>query len=332
MGRISLLFVFLIGFYSCDFIEHAEEMVLPSSSGKYGEVLVVIDTIHEKSKSGKILKQIFYKEIDALPQKEPMFRMATVVPNDFKSILKRSRNILIVTIGEGNKNSIIINEDVWAKDQMLIEVNASTDEKASEILAKNTIAIQNYFNDKEIQRLQEQYSIKPDRKLSEIIEKRFDLKILLPPAFVMMDSSGNGLWLKKEKQIGEHTLLQGLIIYELPYESDSTFSNNQMIKSRNDFCKTHIQGGREDSYMSVYEEFNPIKEEVNLNELYAVSYRGLWNMKNDFMGGPFVHYTFVDVERQRVIHADGFVYAPKFNKREYLRELKAILKTIKLKN
>ena len=53
-------------------------------------------------------------------------------------------------------------------------------------------------------------------------------------------------------------------------------------------------------------------------------------MKNDFMGGPYVHYTFVDEENSRVINLDGFVYAPKFNKREYLRELEALLKTAKL--
>ena len=51
-------------------------------------------------------------------------------------------------------------------------------------------------------------------------------------------------------------------------------------------------------------------------------------MKNDFMGGPFVHYAIVDTNRNEIIHLDGFVYAPKFNKREYLRELEALIRTV----
>jgi len=120
------------------------------------------------------------------------------------------------------------------------------------------------------------------------------------------------------------------MIYEVPYTSDSTFSSNEMILSRDYFTKSHIQGVRDSSYMTVYRDYKLMPKEINLNGKYAVEYRGLWNMKNDFMGGPFVHYTIVDEKRNRVLHIDGFVYAPKFNKREYVRELDAILQTFEI--
>jgi len=50
----------------------------------------------------------------------------------------------------------------------------------------------------------------------------------------------------------------------------------------------------------------------------------LWNMENAFMGGPFVHYAFVDKTGKQLICVDGYVFAPKFDKREFLRELEAI--------
>jgi hypothetical protein len=53
-------------------------------------------------------------------------------------------------------------------------------------------------------------------------------------------------------------------------------------------------------------------------------------MENDFMGGPFLHYTLVDEKNNRVIELDAFVFAPKFDKREYLRELEAIVKTVRI--
>ena len=207
---------------------------------------------------------------------------------------------------------------------------APNDEEAARILEKNKQNIRDYFNEKEIERLQAQFSIKPNKDIAKQILKRFDVSIVIPPAFVMMDTSGNGLWLQKQKQVGEHEILQGIMIYEVPYTSDSTFSSNEMILSRDYFTKSHIQGVRDSSYMTVYRDYKLMPKEINLNGKYAVEYRGLWNMKNDFMGGPFVHYTIVDEKRNRVLHIDGFVYAPKFNKREYVRELDAILQTFEI--
>ena len=51
-------------------------------------------------------------------------------------------------------------------------------------------------------------------------------------------------------------------------------------------------------------------------------------MKNGFMGGPYINYSMVDEKRNRVICIDGYVYCPKFDKREYLREQEALIKTI----
>ena len=50
----------------------------------------------------------------------------------------------------------------------------------------------------------------------------------------------------------------------------------------------------------------------------------MWNMENAFMGGPFVQYAFVDKTEEKLICVDGYVFAPKFEKREFLRELEAI--------
>jgi len=234
---------------------------LPNSSGKYGEVLVVVDTTYENRKTGEQLEQIFYKAMDGMPQQEAMFRMSTVAPRGFQSILKRSRNVLKLSIGNGKKTDINIERDVWAKNQLLIQITAASDEDAARILEKNTKTIRDYFNEEELKRLKEQYSIKP-----------------------------------------QDDLITG----------------------------KYIQGARDNSYMQVYEEYSPETQEINLNGSYAMEYRGLWNMANDFMGGPFLHYTFVDEKNNRVVNLDAFVFAPKFNKREYLRELEAILKSVKL--
>ena len=51
--------------------------------------------------------------------------------------------------------------------------------------------------------------------------------------------------------------------------------------------------------------------------------RGLWEMKGDAMGGPYVMRTRGDVT---VI---GFVYAPEKKKKILIKQLEAVLSTIK---
>jgi hypothetical protein len=51
------------------------------------------------------------------------------------------------------------------------------------------------------------------------------------------------------------------------------------------------------------------------NGNYVREMRGLWEVKVDFMGGPFISWTMVDEKRNRIVTAFGFVYAPKIGKR-----------------
>jgi len=80
--------------------------------------------------------------------------------------------------------------------------------------------------------------------------------------------------------------------------------------------------------MVSYSEYTPVEREINLKGLYAKELRGLWQMEGAFMGGPYLSYSLVDEKNNRVITIDSYVYSPKFDKREYLREMEALALTI----
>ena len=46
------------------------------------------------------------------------------------------------------------------------------------------------------------------------------------------------------------------------------------------------------------------------------------------MGGPFYSFTTLTADGSSCITVDGFVYAPQESKRDYLREVEAIVKSI----
>lgn len=332
MGRLSALLCTLciLLLSACDLGEETKGENLPSGSGKYGEILVVMDTSLEEGPVGSKIRRIFQSEVPATPQAEPLFRMSTVDNDYFKSILKRSRNLFKIDIDKQNQNKIKIDRDVWASNQLLINVYANSNEAALRILEKNTQSIRDSYNQEELDRLQKQYKKRLQTDLMNEVEDQFGVRILIPPAFVKVSSDSSTIWFKKEKSIGEHRIIQGLLIYSQSYNSQNAFTDSSMINLRNEVTRRFVEGPRDNSYMKVYDELPVYTQEINLNGLYAKEYRALWYMENDFMGGPFIHTTVIDEANQKVIHLDGFVYAPKFTKREYLRELEAIMKSLKL--
>ena len=62
-------------------------------------------------------------------------------------------------------------------------------------------------------------------------------------------------------------------------------------------------------------------------EPYTLSMKGLWTMENDFLGGGFTSYIFLDQKTNSLIYTEGFLYSPNQKKREHILELEAILST-----
>jgi hypothetical protein len=73
-------------------------------------------------------------------------------------------------------------------------------------------------------------------------------------------------------------------------------------------------------------EFEPETRKILFNKSYAIETRGLWKTESDFMGGPFINYTVVDTARNRIVAFDGYVYYPNKDKRNYIRQLEAIIR------
>jgi hypothetical protein len=50
----------------------------------------------------------------------------------------------------------------------------------------------------------------------------------------------------------------------------------------------------------------------------------LFRTENYYYGGPFISISTYDEARQRIVTIDCYTHAPKFSKREYIRELEAV--------
>ena len=67
----------------------------------------------------------------------------------------------------------------------------------------------------------------------------------------------------------------------------------------------------------------------DLDKKYTVKLRGLWLMKNGLaMGGPFVSITQYDQKNNRIVTAEGFVFAPNHKKRDLVRRVEAVISSL----
>ena len=84
--------------------------------------------------------------------------------------------------------------------------------------------------------------------------------------------------------------------------------------------------------MATETRLDQIQNITKYNGNYASEMRGLWRVKNDFMGGPYISLAVLDESNQRVIVAFGYVYAPSKEKRNFLRQVEAMIYSLKLNN
>lgn len=100
-----------------------------------------------------------------------------------------------------------------------------------------------------------------------------------------------------------------------------------MLNRRDSLFKARISSGVEGSYMTTEYRLPPVLDEFALRGGFAAAMRGVWRMEGDFMGGPWTSIAWVDEAKGQLVTVDGYVYAPYFKKREYLRELEAIVRS-----
>ncbi len=61
-----------------------------------------------------------------------------------------------------------------------------------------------------------------------------------------------------------------------------------------------------------------------------VELRGLWELENGFMGGPFISHSVYDARRNRIVTVDAYIYYPNQKKRVKLKQLEAIVYSMEL--
>ncbi len=326
-ATLIILLGILIAFTSC--IKRGQTPYQSNVTGKAGELVVVINPEAWKAEPGKTVKKILTQPQLALPQDEPLFDLTNIPREAFGDIFKTSRNLLIATISSSvEKNTVRFKSNVHAYTQAVVYVDAKNQADFVKIMNDNADKIVAFFLKKERDRIILNYKNYYLKEIAEKTSEQFNIEILVPPGFEIDKTKEDFMWIRYETP----EISQGIFIYEYPYTDDSTFTSDYLVSKRNVFLHKYVPGPLKGSYMTTEPLVPVLFNQFTKNGNYAAEIRGLWRLENDFMGGPFISHSMLDVLNNRIVTIEGFVYAPSQDKRNLLRQVEAMVYSAKFVN
>jgi hypothetical protein len=307
----------------------------PGSSGKTLEMLVVAKQSVYSGTTKQVIDSIFASPQIALNQPEPCFDLVHISPSSFEdnAMFQSHRNILILDVNPQNINKIYLEQDKWSTPQIVIRITASDKRSLdSMLLVKNERMLSEYYN-QEYRRMDKVFSSAPGIKIQNKIKGKYGFSLTIPEEFELakMREESDFTWLlKRTKDFDLY-----LYIFSRPATSSNDFEQATILDNIDTMLRRYVPGPSEGSYPGVERRLDSYSRDVVLaDDLNAVETRGLWCTHNDFMGGPYVSYTFSLPGSDLVYTVMGCVYSPSGRnrmvmKRDLLMQLDGICRSIK---
>jgi len=326
MKKIGYLLTIIMILISC---KGNDKIILRQSVGKINKVMVVTSINNWNDEIGKQIRNSFGELVVGLPQPEPTLAVSQIAPNGFNSVMKASRNILIIS--EGKKDEFFVKYDVHAQPQTVVYLRGKDKESTLKLFRKHKKEIITTFLEADLKMIQNVFAkTKLDDSQFKTLQN-LGVSLTLHDKFRTVDDTGEFLWLRHHLTSGiAKTGTNNIIMYSLPLENEETVVDS-IVAVRNRIGKKYIPGSDpETMHMITEEAYTPATFDAIIDGKKAYETRGKWEVKNDFMAGPFINYTILDKKNNRIIVFEGFTYAPSINKRAFIFELEAIAKSMKI--
>ncbi len=311
--------------FSCEG-KGGKSVFTPVSSGIPYEMLVVFDRGLWAGPAGKALFDVLDKDVPGLPQSERSFRISHVDPTHFKRGFRIFRNIIDVDIQPiYTQPKFKYSQNCYASPQMILTIQAPDAESLAEYVEKNGQVIIDFFTKAEMNRQITRLKKKHNEVASIKVNSLFGCDVWIPNELQSCKQGEDFLWFTTRRGTSDLSF----VIYSYPYTDKDTFTKEYFIHKRDSVMKVNIPGEREGMYMATDTSYVDVKN-INVRDEFAMEARGLWYMKRDMMGGPFVSHARVDRPNGRVVVAEAFVYAPEKRKKDIMRQMEASLYTLTL--
>ena len=324
MKKLVVILAAISFILSCD--DGKKKSYKPASIGAINSLAVVMENKLWEGPVGDKVREHFAAPIVGLTWDEPLFTIEHMPKQVFTGTTRHRRSVLFVSLDTLQSSQVKV--DVYATPQRVGVVQGTTEEELMSNLDEGAAKIIASFRDTEVKEAQKRFlrSLSKDK----VMETKYGVKLRLPSVYKLGKEEDNFVWIDREIPKGS----MNIIAYEIPAESidnDSTLVS-KVVRMRDSIGQKYIPGPDipgKTTYMITERAFSPYFFSTEVAGRKTIEVRGIWEIYNYPMAGPFMTYIIDDPENDRKLVIEGFTFAPATNKRDYMFELEAILRTTK---
>ena len=322
---------------------------LPKSTGMPYEVVLEGDT-------DSIVTKMLTEDVTGLPQPEPLCRLIQVKKGKTRGNYLLVRTRIVVNIGErdfGEQNigerdfSVTLHHDENAAPQNIIRITARSAQQLRERL--NGEKLRQIVDEVELKHLADIISGNPSKQNKEMqdeIKKMFGIDMKIPAAMNASKKAKDFIWISNNASSG----MQNLLVMKVKSKerragkakSEERRAGKGKVKSEERRMKNSNAFHVNDKALidSILRTNMPGETDSMYMVIPHLSERGLWEMKGDAMGGPYIMHRIHRLQSQSAkqsqaakqgynLYIIGFVYAPEMKKKILIKQLEAAISTIK---
>lgn len=297
--------------------------LLPNISGKPGEIIVVIGKGDWEGALGTLMRDSLACDFPFLPQREPMYELVNVAPAGFTSMFQIHRNIITVNISpDVTEPGVLYRNDIWAAPQCVIRLNAPTEDVALEVFKANCPKIKAVLEQAERARVIANTKRYEELGLAPVVTAMAGGSPHFPSGYKLKARKDDFIWITYSTQFTE----QSILIYKYPVvKGKDMMSPANLVEAQSLMMMDNVPGMFENTYMIISPVITPSVQYKKYGVHEFAEIRGLWEVHNDYMGGPFVTHAFYAPDGQNMIMMQAFVYAPKYDKKNYLKQVESVM-------
>ena len=302
------------------------------SKGLPSELLLVVDDKVWNSDIADTLKAITQGSVPGLMQDEPFFQVVRISSRHYTQTYTTFHSKLFVHLDSDLKSAIVgVSRDVVAKPQIEVTVAAPNMDSLRKFLSDKALYVRGLLDDAQIEmraaEIRKHHNRDISQKFASVVG--YDLKV---PKQIRASKTGKDfVW--AGTNLNEKDL--NIVLYTLPWDGKDFANEEIFVACRDSVMRENIPGSRPDQWMQTTRvDGSPIlfSSMRDMHDQKVFEVRGLWEMRNGALGGPFVSLTRVDSVNNKVVVAEGFVYSPSTDKRDLLRTVEASLRTLYIDN
>lgn len=334
----------------------------PRAVGEEGTITVVMDSSLWTGEVGEALRENVTPWVETLPVSERYFdlqhlelsseqvynriqklkNVVIVAPlsdstNEANFLRRRLSNEAEKAIQEG-QTAVVSNPNLWRRSQRVYYVLASNPKGLVETLQNQGQEIRGTFTDATFDRMERNMFEDRQYALEDSLMERHGFSVNLQSDYVIavdtMTETGGFVWMRR---LLAQTRREFFVHY-IEDASPDQITPEWIYTTRDSLTREYMQGNVTGFVRIDYRR--PLDtEQVTFLDRYGFETHGLWYMVTpvedgeDFRpvggGGPFVNFTFYDQATDRIYMLDGSVFAPGFDKMDFIRQMEVMARSFR---